>query len=116
VATKYRDLYKTKVKGAVPVTEDEQSLFDLAMREQEQEDIADAVTEKLASRPRRRGGAPRKTGGDVELVAKVLKKHQGDTKLARQEFTKSVGDRDNIKKKRAGERFKAALKTIRAES
>jgi hypothetical protein len=112
MSTRFRDLYKQKVKRAIPVTDDEMNLFELAMREKRLEEIADAVAEKLTEQQNRRVGAPRKTGGDVELVSKLVAEHQGDTKLARQDFIRQVCARDHIAKKRARERFNAALKKI----
>ena len=114
MSTKYRDRYKAMVKGAVPVTEEEEALFKLAMEEERREeiaeDIAHAVLEKLDQRDRK-VGAPRKTGGDIELVDRLMAKHQGNTKLVRREFSKVVCDQDNVQKKRAGERFRTAFKT-----
>ena len=48
MSTKYRDLYKAKVRKAIPVTPEEQDLFHLARGEQQVEEIATAVLEKLA--------------------------------------------------------------------
>src|ERR1700730_16728519 len=111
MSRKYRDLYHEKVGKwkAIPTTEEERQLFDLAMEEERRsllaQDFADAIANK-----KRKEGAPRKTAGDVELAAKLVEQHDGNIKLARQEFMKIVMGRDQIEKKRARERFGKALK------
>ena len=112
MSTKYRDLYKAKVKGAIPVADEEQQLFELAWEEKKTDELATAVAEKLAEQQNRPVGAPRKTGGDIELASTLTAKYQGDTKLARQDFIRQICQRDRIGKKRARDRFKAALKVI----
>ena len=74
--------------------------------------LAQDIAEALANQ-KRKGGAPRKTTGDGELAGKLVEQHGGNIKLARQEFMKTVMDRDQIEKKRARERFKKALEDLR---
>ena len=52
VSTKYRDLYKAKVKKAIPVTIEEQTLFELAQEEARQEELAKAVVDQLEHKMR----------------------------------------------------------------
>jgi hypothetical protein len=116
VSTKFRDLYKQKRKHAIDLTPEEWNLQYLAERERLNEEIADAVIEKLTQQQNRRPGAPRKTAGDVQLAGKLMAKHQGNTKLARQEFSRLVCAQDDIEKKRARDRFRVALKTIQTKT
>jgi hypothetical protein len=111
VSTKYRDLYKAKVKRAIPVTDDERQLFELAWQEKRTDELAQAIVEKLGEQ-KRAVGAPRKTGGDTELIERLMAKHSGNSKLAKHEFIKVVCSRDKIEKKRASERFRKGLRTV----
>ncbi|SRR5260221_8525635 len=113
MSKKYRDLYAEKVaaKKAIPETEDENVLFQLARMEDDSEQLAkiDKLVGMIAKK--KQGGAPRKTAGDVELAQQLLKQHDGNVKLARGDFIKIVTKRDKIGKQRARERFQRALET-----
>jgi hypothetical protein len=111
MSTRYRDLYRAKVKGAIPANEEEAALFDLMREEERHDQLAEAIATiaKLAN-PKGQVGAPRKTGGDVPLAEKLIAKYNGDVKRARQEFIRNVTERDGCEKKRARERFKDALR------
>jgi hypothetical protein len=112
---KDRDLYAEKVKGAIPENADEAYLLDRAMKEKERELLAEAIAEALAEK-KQRVGAPRKTGGDVQLAQELLGQHDGNVKLARQAFVRAVGNQDDIGAKRARERFRKALEDLKTQS
>lgn len=111
---RFRDLYEAKVKGAIPANEDEAFLFELARIEEDHEalekmkSLADAVAKQ-----KRKGGAPRKTAGDTKLTERLIKKHKGNVKLARQEFVQLVINSDPIEPKSARARFTGALKSLK---
>jgi hypothetical protein len=116
MGTKYRDLYKKEVKGALPTNDKEEQLFELAMEEEQLEKIADAVVEKLGQSPKKPPGAPRNTEGDLSLVEELMDKHHSDTRLAQNEFIKIVCKRHDITKKRGSERFRTALKLFKSRN
>jgi hypothetical protein len=105
--TTYRDRW-AKVRKAIPTNDDEATLYRLAGKELERELLAKAVVEELAQQERK-PGAPRKTGDDVQLAGRLLAEHGGDTKLARQEFIRIMGNRGECEPKRARARFKTAV-------
>jgi hypothetical protein len=112
VSTKYRDLYKAKVKGAVPVTDEEQDLLRRALEEEKEESLAIAVAEQLEAR-KRKPGAPRKVGGDLELARQLMAKNADDENAARNDFIRVMGEQGQCEPKRARARFKAALGRIK---
>ena len=62
---------------------------------------------------KRKGGAPRKTAGDANLIQQLGNHHDGNFKLAKPEFVKTLMNRDGIEKKSAYARFNKALKGLR---
>jgi hypothetical protein len=110
----FRDLYGKTVKGAIPVGEKENFLFQLANLEEGAETLEkfNSLAHQIVNQ-KPQGGAPRKTAGDGMLAAELMTKHNGAVKLARLEFISIVADRDQIEKKRARERFNAALKSLK---
>jgi hypothetical protein len=115
MGTKYRNLYDKKVKGAVPVNEEEEELFELAMKEQQEADI-DGAIQALLHLQKKSPGRPRTTARDIELVAELLNKHQYDTKLAQQEFLNIVCERDGIKNKSGSHRFRTAFGAFKSRN
>ncbi len=116
MATKYRELYRQKVKGAVPTNEQEEQLLELAIEEERIEKIAKAVVEWQAQSPKKLPGAPRKTEGDLHLVEQLMNKHHGNTKLAQKEFLDIICKRDDISNKRGSERYRLALKGFKSRN
>jgi len=96
------------------VTEVEQQIFELAMEEQRQEKLADAIAERLLTQ--KRPGAPRKTKDDVKFLEELMNKHRFDTKHAQKEFLNVVCKRDHIQNKRASERYRSALKELKSRN
>lgn len=111
---RFRNLYEAKVMGAIPANEEEALLFQYARMEEEHEtlekikSLADAIANQ-----KRKGGAPRKTAGDTRLTERLVKKHEGNIKLARREFIQLVISSDPIEPKSARARFNAALKSLK---
>lgn len=105
---KFRDLYAATVKGAIPIPENEyeEFIWELAQMEEENEQLKTELA-------KRKGGAPRKTSGDAGLAQKLINESGGNLKLAKQKFMKVVTKQDQIGKKRATERFRAAVKSLK---
>jgi hypothetical protein len=115
------DEYFDKIKGAVPVTEEEDWNFEKGMEAREREELADTVakqvTDALVERlgapvQKKVAGAPRKTEGDVKLLEELSNKHRGDMKHAKKEFLDIICEQFGIKNKRANERYRAAWKVL----
>ncbi len=112
---KYRNAW-AKLKKAIPTNREEEALFDLMMEEERRERLENAIATLAELKPKGQVGAPRKTGGDVDLVERLIAKRSGDTRLARQDFIKEVTKQDGCGKKRATARFKAGLDIIRKKA
>jgi hypothetical protein len=119
------DEYFDKIKGALPVTEEEDWNFERGMEARGQEELADAVAERvvdavaervLAQLRTKRPGAPGKAEADIKLLEELMNKHQTDTRHARKEFLDVIYTKDGIQKKRANERYRAALKALKARN
>ena len=112
MSRRFRDLYKATVKGAIPANDEELFLFHLMTIEEDHEELEKITNLANAlAKQKRKGGAPRKTTGDTKLAEHFVKKHEGNVKLARQEFIQFVTDNEPIEKKSARARFKAALES-----
>jgi hypothetical protein len=119
------DEFFKKIKGAVPVTPDEDRNFELGMEAERHEKLADSVAERvvdaiaeqvLAQVQTKRPGAPRKTEGDVKLLEELMNKHRAETKHGKKEFLNVVCGKDAIQNKRANERYRAALKALKSRN
>jgi hypothetical protein len=106
--TIYRDLYKKTVKGALPMDEKEEQLFELAMEEQREAEIDDAIR-VLSQLPRKPPGRPRTTEGDVKLLGELMNKHKCDAKLVKKEFLNIVCEQYGITNKSGSQRYRTAF-------
>jgi hypothetical protein len=116
MSSKYSDLYKEKVKSAIPITTDEQNLFHLMMQEKRNNELAEEIANIIDKRQHRRVGAPRKTQGDIEQIKQLMAAQEGELKLVRQKFIKAVCERDHIEKKQARHRFKTAMSILEGKA
>lgn len=111
---RFRDLYKAKVKGAIPANEEEAFLLGLARIEEDHEALEKmkSLADEIASQ-KRKGGAPRKTASDPKLAQHFVKKHKGNIKMARRAFIQYLTNNEPIEQKTARARFKVALESLK---